>query len=90
MNVGEVEEVRFKNKPSDIFWLEVLSKETVYLFFLFVGFICCCLFWFHLFFLICYYFIEDEAARGHYLKTIAGLCWVSATATWGLLGGFGS
>lgn len=34
MNVGEVEEVRFKNKPSDIFWLEVLSKETVYLFFL--------------------------------------------------------
>lgn len=33
MNVGEVEEVRFKNKPSDIFWLEVLSKETVHLFF---------------------------------------------------------
>lgn len=90
MNVGEVEEVRFKNKPSDIFWLEVLSKETLCLFFLFVSFICCCLFWFHFLKKVVIEDVEDEKASGHYLKTIAGLCWVSATATWGLLRGFGS
>lgn len=36
MNVGEVEEVRFKNKPSDIFWFEVFSREALYVFCLFV------------------------------------------------------
>lgn len=77
MNVGEVEEVRFKNKPSDSFWLEVLSKRTAY--FHFACLIFLLLFCFNFlkiissFFFKYNYFIEDEEVRGRYLKIIPEL-----------------
>lgn len=71
-------EVRFKNKPSDSFWLEVVSKRTAYFHFgLFVFLLLFCfkffLKYFLLFFLKYNYFIEDEEVRGRYLKIIPEL-----------------